>query len=158
MAASRTGSQATKPLILSNGFTQPESDYLHASISKSGMRWFDGEGCILAKHDEAELVFRPGQSEHHRWVVLAFPVMDMNLEGSLEAALHFLSEAYHMAHQVELQFQPAINMQTEQLEFLMQLPLQGVQSGQLGEMIKHFVDSLVLGIDAELSRILGQPR
>ncbi len=61
-----------------------------------------------------------------------------------------------MAHSIELQFQPAINIQTEKLEFLMQLPLEGIDHTSLGQMIEQFVVALSDGVKEELKRILYQ--
>lgn len=144
----------TQSEILRNGFTQVETEFLHKSIRVANMQWFEGEGCILIKRDPVELCLRPGQSEMTRWVVLSFPVIDMNEEGGIEAALHFLTESFNMAHAIELQFQPAINVETEKLEFLMQLPLEGIDATNLGQMIEQFVVALADGVREELSRIL----
>lgn len=142
--------------ILACGFTRPEADYLHQAIRAAGMQWFEGDGLVMAKKDAIELNFRPGQSEFNRWVVLAFPVIDMNLEGAVDVALHFLTESYVMAHALELQFQAAINLESEKLEFLIQLPLEGLSSVELGKMIDQFVDALAQGVKEELSRLLRE--
>ena len=142
--------------ILSCGFTRPEADYLHQAIRAAGMQWFEGEGLVMGKKDAIELNFRPGQSEFNRWVVLAFPVIDMNIDGAVDVALHFLTESYVMAHALELQFQAAINLESEKLEFLIQLPLEGLTSIELGKMIEQFVDALAQGVKEELSRLLEE--
>lgn len=142
--------------LLTCGFTRPEADYLHQAIRAAGMQWFEGDGLVMAKKDAIELNFRPGQSEFNRWVVLAFPVIDMNLEGAVDVALHFLTESYVMAHALELQFQAAINLESEKLEFLIQLPLEGLSSLELGKMIDQFVEALAQGVKEELSRLLEE--
>ncbi|MDX1670397.1 MAG: hypothetical protein R3194_13325, partial [Limnobacter sp.] len=142
--------------VLRCGFTKKEADYLHQAIKAAQMMWFEGDGLVLAKKDAIELHFKPGQSEFNRWVVLAFPVIDMNVDGAVDVALHFLTESYVMAHALELQFQAAINLETEKLEFLIQLPLEGLSSIELGNMIAQFVEALAQGVKEELSRLMDE--
>ena len=150
----------TKPVrtaeLRPNGFTAPESDLLHDSLRLSGMQWFDGEGVIMGKKGQFELSFRAGQSENTRWVVMAFPLYNMNEPNSAEICLHFLAEAHAMIHVLDFQYQVGINMETENLEFLMQLPLAGVVASQLAELIRVFFDALADSVIKELAEILEE--
>lgn len=139
-----------------NGFTALESELLHDSIHLSGMQWFDGDGLIMGKKGQFELSFRAGQSENLRWVVMAFPLYNMNEANSAEICLHFLAEAHAMIHVLDFQYQVGINMETENLEFLMQLPLVGVVASQLADLIRVFFDALADSVMKELAEILEE--
>jgi hypothetical protein len=141
---------------LPSGFTASEAAILHDAISLTGMKWFDGEGVIMAKQEQLELSFRSGASENLRWVVMAFPLYNMNQPNSVEICLHFLAEAHAMIHVLDFQYQVGINMETENLEFLMQLPLQEVTASQLAELIKTFFDALSTSVMKELDAILSE--
>lgn len=141
---------------LPNGFTPAESDLLHDSIRLSGMQWFDGDGVIMGKKEQFELSFRAGKSENSRWVVMAFPLYNMNEPNAAEICLHFLAEAHVMIHVLDFQYQVGINMETENLEFLMQLPLVGVVASQLAELIRVFFDALADSVMKELAEILEE--
>lgn len=141
---------------LQHGFTAEEASLLHDAISLTGMRWFDGEGVIMAKLEQFELSFRSGSSESMRWVVMAFPLYNMNEPNSVEICLHFLAEAHSMIHVLDFQYQVGINMETENLEFLMQLPLKDVAAAQLSELIKTFFDALSTSVMKELDQILSE--
>lgn len=145
-----------KATPLENGFMPRESALLHEAITLSDMRWFDGQGVIVAKKEQFELSFRPGQSESLRWVVMAFPLYNMNEANSAEVCLHFLAEAHTMIHVLDFQYQVGINMETENLEFLMQLPLEGVTGAQMANLIQVFFDALANTVMQELSAILDE--
>ena len=66
--------------ILACGYTSKEYEYLRQAIRAAHMQWFEGEGLILAKRDNVELHFRLGHSDYSRWVVMAFPVIDILTE------------------------------------------------------------------------------
>ncbi|NJM32760.1 MAG: hypothetical protein HC848_07810, partial [Limnobacter sp.] len=136
--------------ILANGFTESESLLLHESISLAGMEWFDGDKKILAKKNMLEVSFRSGVSEVNRWAVMSFPIIDMNHEIAVEVCLHFLTESFKMAHIMEFSYQIAINMETESLEFLMQLPVTSVTAADLATVIREFFEALSSGIEEEL--------
>lgn len=154
-AVSGPSSPAT-PKILANGFTPAESALLHDAIQLSKMQWFDGEQVIMGKKEQFELSFRSGESQQARWVVMAFPLYNMNEPNSAEICLHFLAEAFTMIHVLDFQYQVGINMDTENLEFLMQLPLTGVTAAQLAELIRVFFDALANSVMQELSQILEE--
>jgi hypothetical protein len=141
---------------LANGFTAEESSLLHESIQLAKMRWLDGEGMVVAKSDMFEITFKPGESPNIRWTVMAFPLYDMNMPNAAEMCLHFLVESYEMIHMVDFVYQIGINMQTEKLEFLVQLPLEGVSAAQLSEMISTFFKTLSESVMNEMSKILEQ--
>ncbi len=141
---------------LEHGFTAAEASLLHDAISLTGMRWFDGEGVIMAKQEQFELSFRAGASESMRWIVMAFPLYNMNQPNSVEICLHFLAEAHSMIHVLDFQYQVGINMETENLEFLMQLPIKDVTAAQLSELIKTFFDALSTSVMKELDQILSE--
>ena len=146
----------SKTELRPNGFSGPESDLLHDAIRLSDMQWFDGDGVIMAKKGQFELSFRAGQSENTRWVVMAFPLYNMNEPSAAEICLHFLAEAHAMIHLLDFQYQVGINMETENLEFLMQLPLVGVVASQLAELIRVFFDALANSVMKELAEILEE--
>lgn len=154
--ASGAASVGEPPKMLPNGFTNSESVLIHESLSLSGFQWFDGDKLIMGKKTELEVFFRPGQSESARWVVMGFPLYDMNAPSAAEVCLHFLAEAFGMTHMLDFQYQVAINMDTEKLEFLIQLPLENVTPSQLGELIRTFFDALAETILEDLSEILSQ--
>lgn len=139
-----------------NGFYPEESRLLHEALALAKMRWFDGEFVILGKSDRMEVQIRRGASELQRWAVLAIPLYDMNAPGAVEICLHFLSEAHLMAHVLDFQYQVAINMKTEQLEFLLTLPLKQITAAQVGELIGSFVNSLADSLEQELGELLQQ--
>ena len=141
---------------MESGFSMEEANLLHEAISLAGMRWFDGLGVIMAKKEQFELSFRAGESQNARWVVMAFPLYNMNEPNSAEICLHFLAEAFTMIHVLDFQYQVGINMDTENLEFLMQLPLTGVTAAQLAELIRVFFDALANSVMQELSQILEE--
>lgn len=141
---------------LENGFTPSESSLLHEAITLSEMQWFDGQNVIMAKKEQFELSFRAGESPNTRWTVMAFPLYNMNEANSAEICLHFLAEAHTMIHVLDFQYQIGINMDTENLEFLMQLPLVGVTGAQLAELIRVFFDALANSVMKELGEILGE--
>jgi len=141
---------------LPNGFTSTESALLHEAISLSGMQWFDGENVIMAKKENFELSFRSGESPNTRWVVMAFPLYNMNEPNSAEICLHFLAEAHTMIHVLDFQYQVGINMESENLEFLMQLPLEGITGAQMAELIRVFFNALANSVMKELDEILGE--
>jgi hypothetical protein len=138
-----------------NGFTTYEASLLHEAIGLAGMRWFDGQNVIMAKKDQFELSFRSGESQNTRWVVMAFPLYNMNQPNAAEVCLHFLAEAHTMIHVLDFQYQVGINMETENLEFLMQLPLKGVTGAQMANLIQVFFDALANSVMQELTEILG---
>jgi hypothetical protein len=140
----------------SNGFSVPEAKVLHSAIELAGLRWFDGAGLVLGKKDDFEVFFRPGQSANARWLVMGFPLYDMNLPNSAEVCLHFMAESFNMIHMLDFQYHVGINMETEILEFLVQLPLVGVDAPQLGELIKAFFETLSESVMSELSKILEE--
>lgn len=142
------------PKPLSHGFTAAEASLLHDAIRLSNMQWFDGQKVIMAKKEQFELSFRLGESKNMRWVVMAFPLYNMNQPNSAEICLHFLAEAHTMIHVLDFQYQVGINMETENLEFLMQLPLSGVTGAQMAELIRVFFDALANSVMQELSEIL----
>ncbi|MCR2747053.1 hypothetical protein [Limnobacter parvus] len=141
---------------LENGFTATESALLHEAITLSGMKWFDGDNVIMAKQEQFELSFRSGESPNTRWVVMAFPLYNMNDPNSAEICLHFLAEAHTMIHVLDFQYQVGINMESENLEFLMQLPLTGITGAQMAELIRVFFDALANSVMKELDEILGE--
>ena len=110
----------------------------------------------MAKHEQFELSFRSGASENLRWVVMAFPLYNMNQPSSVEICLHFLAEAHSMIHVLDFQYQVGINMENENLEFLMRLPLEEVTAAQLSELIKTFFDALSTSVMKELDQILSE--
>lgn len=142
--------------LLPNGFTATESALLHEAITLAKMQWFDGENVIMAKKEQFELSFRAGQSQSTRWVVMAFPLYDMNEPNSAEICLHFLAEAHTMIHVLDFQYQVGINMESENLEFLMQLPLVGITGAQMAELIRVFFDALAHSVIKELEAILSE--
>ncbi len=154
--AASAATNSSKPKILANGFTPAESTLLHDAIQLSQMQWFDGDRVILGKKEQFELSFRSGESQQTRWVVMAFPLYNMNEPNSAEICLHFLAEAFTMIHVLDFQYQVGINMDTENLEFLMQLPLTGVTAAQLAELIRVFFDALANSVMQELSQILEE--
>jgi hypothetical protein len=156
LPTSGTTTPASKPTILENGFTPAESALLHDAIQLSKMQWFDGDQVIMGKKEQFELSFRSGESQQSRWVVMAFPLYNMNEPNSAEICLHFLAEAFTMIHVLDFQYQVGINMDTENLEFLMQLPLTGVTAAQLAELIRVFFDALANSVMQELSQILEE--
>ena len=141
---------------MESGFSAAEASLLHEAIGLAGMRWFDGLGMIMAKKEQFELSFRAGESQNARWVVMAFPLYNMNEPSSAEICLHFLAEAHAMVHVLDFQYQVGINMETENLEFLMQLPLQGVTGAQMANLIQVFFDALANSVMQELSQILEE--
>lgn len=142
--------------VQSNGFSAAESKILHAAIELAGLRWFDGDSLVMGKKDDFEVFFRPGQSASARWLVMGFPLYDMNLPNSAEVCLHFMAESFNMIHMLDFQYHVGINMETEILEFLVQLPLVGVDAPQLGELIKAFFETLSESVMSELSKILEE--
>ena len=110
----------------------------------------------MGKREHFEIYFRPGQSANLRWVVMGFPLYDMNQPNSAEVCLHFLAEAHTMIHVLDFQYQVGINMETENLEFLMQLPLEGVTGAQMANLIQVFFDALANTVMQELSAILDE--
>ncbi|HEX4843528.1 MAG TPA: hypothetical protein VFV57_07640 [Limnobacter sp.] len=142
--------------LLPNGFKASESQMLHEALSLAGMRWFDGDACILGKKESFELVFTSGESGQFRWAVMSFPLYNMNMPNAAEIALHFLAEAHGMIHVLDFQYQVAINMKTENLEFMMQLPVEGVVASQLAELIGHFFEALSESVTKELNQILEE--
>jgi hypothetical protein len=154
LGSSANQSTKGKPELLDNGFTKSESSLLHEALQLSNFKWFDGDGVILGKVEQFDLTFRAGQSSRFRWAVMAFPIYDMNQPNSAEICLHFLAEAYEMIHQLDFQYQVGINMETEKLEFLMQLPIDQVTGSQLAELIKAFFQALSETVAAELSGLL----
>lgn len=157
-SSSRASSEPVSPTTaaprLESGFSHVEANLLHESIGLAGMRWFDGQGVIMAKKEQFELSFRAGESQNARWVVMAFPLYNMNEPSSAEICLHFLAEAHAMIHVLDFQYQVGINMETENLEFLMQLPLEGVTGAQLANLIQVFFDALANSVMQELTEIL----
>lgn len=141
--------------LLDNGFTASESILLHESLGLAGFQWFDGKLMILGKKSEMEISMRAGQAESGRWAVMAFPLYDMNAPSAAEICLHFLAEAHGMAHLLDFQYQIGINMESEMLEFLIQLPVQGVTASQLGELIRTFFEALAETILEDLGEILA---
>lgn len=142
------------PALLDCGFNANEAKLLHEAIALAGMQWFDGKGVIMGKKAQFELSFRAGQSQNIRWVVMAFPLYNMNEPNSVEICLHFLAEAHAMIHVLDFQYQVAINMETENLEFLMQLPLVGITGSQMANLIQVFFDALANSVMQELNQIL----
>ena len=57
---------------------------------------------------------------------------------------------------LDFQYQVAINMKTEQLEFLLTLPLKQITAAQVGELIGSFVNSLADSLEQELGELLQQ--
>ncbi|MCQ8896102.1 hypothetical protein NQT62_06585 [Limnobacter humi] len=153
MASSSSGSTAS-PTPLPNGFLPDDADLLHQALRAAGLEWFDGEGMVLGRCKGQEVYFRPGQSAQQRWVVLGVPLYNMNMPNAAELCLHFLAESFDMVHVLDFHFQVGINMHTEMLEFLIQLPLDQVSPVEFGELVKHFVDSLTTTIQAEVEHIL----
>lgn len=153
---SPAGASPKAPLTtrMESGFSAAEASLLHEAIGLAGMRWFDGLGMIMAKKEQFELSFRAGESQNARWVVMAFPLYNMNEPSSAEICLHFLAEAHAMVHVLDFQYQVGINMETENLEFLMQLPLQGVTGAQMANLIQVFFDALANSVMQELTEIL----
>ena len=147
---------APKSKLLPNGFSAVESSLLHDAISLAGMTWFDGDGLIMGKKGQFELIFRAGESQTARWVVMAFPLYNMNEPNAAEICLHFLTEAHTMIHVLDFQYQVGINMETENLEFLMQLPMAGVTGAQLADLIQIFFDALANSVMQELTQILDE--
>jgi hypothetical protein len=144
-----------KPVtIQENGFTLKETTLLREAIGLAGMRWFDGPGLVMAKKELMELSFRAGESANSRWVVMAFPLYNMNEPNSMEICLHFLAEAHTMIHLLDFQYQVGINMETENLEFLMQLPLEGLTGAQMASLIQSFFEALSKSVMEELTEIL----
>lgn len=142
--------------VQANGFSAEESRILHSAIELAGLRWFDGEALVMGKKDDFEVFFRPGQSANARWLVMGFPLYDMNLPNSAEVCLHFMAESFNMIHMLDFQYHVGINMETEILEFLVQLPLVGVNGQQLGELIKAFFETLSESVMNELATILKE--
>lgn len=145
-----TGEQTKLP----NGFTAEESRILHLALELANLRWFDGEEVVMGKRDNFELYFRPGQSANLRWVVMGFPLYDMNQPNAAEVCLHFMAESFDMIHVLDFQYHIGINMESEVLEFLVQLPLNGMTGAQLAELIKVFFDTLSESVLKELNNIL----
>lgn len=152
----RPRSEAGSAKVLENGFTQPESMLLREAVGLAGMRWYDGPGLIMAKKEQFELTFRAGESTSTRWVVMAFPLYNMNDAHSVEICLHFLAEAHTMIHVLDFQYQVGINMETENLEFLMQLPLAGLSGAQMAGLINSFFEALTQSVMEELASILEE--
>lgn len=144
---------AQAPLV--NGFLNADSDMLHQALRLAGLEWFDGEGMILGRSQGQDVYFRPGQSAQQRWVVLGVPLYNMNMPNAAELCLHFLAEAFDMAHVLDFHVQVGINMDTEMLEFLIQLPLENVSPSEFGELVKHFVETLTSSMQAEVEGILN---
>lgn len=142
--------------LLDNGFTPQESGLIHDSLRGAGMKWFDGDGCILGRGDQIELAIRSGSSERQRWAVMAVPIYDMNAPGAVEIALHFLAESFDMAHILDFQYQIAINMETERLEFLMNIPIEHLTVSQVSEIISTFTKAMMESLTQELSALLDQ--
>ncbi|HEX4918194.1 MAG TPA: hypothetical protein VFV43_09880 [Limnobacter sp.] len=155
-AASADQGKSKAPTVLPNGFQPAESELLHEALHLAGLNWFDGESCILGKKEAFELVFTPGESGDFRWAVMSFPLYNMNMPNAAEIALHFLAEAYGMIHVLDFQYQVAINMRTENLEFMMQLPVRGLVASQLAELIGHFFNALSESVTKELDQILEE--
>jgi len=110
---SGASSQTASTPRMESGFSAAEASLLHEAIGLAGMRWFDGLGVIMAKKEQFELSFRAGESQNARWVVMAFPLYNMNEPSSAEICLHFLAEAHAMVHVLDFQYQVGINMETE---------------------------------------------
>jgi hypothetical protein len=142
--------------LLDNGFTAHESSLMHDSLRIAGMKWFDGDGCILGKGDQMELALRAGASDRQRWAVMAVPIYDMNAPGAVEIALHFLAESFDMAHVLDFQYQIAINMESERLEFLMNIPFEHLTATQIGEIIGTFTKAMMESLNQELSALLDK--
>lgn len=142
--------------LLDNGFTPHESSLLHDALRMANMKWFDGDGCILGKGDQMELAIRSGASERQRWAVMAVPIYDMNAPGAVEIALHFLAESFDMAHVLDFQYQIAINMDSERLEFLMNIPIEHLTVAQIGEIIGTFTKAMMESLSQELSTLLDK--
>lgn len=140
--------------VLENGFTASESLLLHEALQLAQFQWFDGKGLILGKMEQFDVTFRAGHSERFRWAVMGFPIYDMNQPNSAEVCLHFLAEAYEMIHLLDFQYQVGINMETEKLEFLMQLPVEQVTGSQLAELIKAFFTALSETVQAEMAELI----
>lgn len=143
-------------LLLDNGFTPQESALIHDALRGASMRWFDGDGCILGRGDQMELAIRSGSSERQRWAVMAVPIYDMNAPGAVEIALHFLAESFDMAHILDFQYQIAINMETERLEFLMNIPIEHLTVSQISEIISTFTKAMMESLTQELSALLDK--
>ncbi|MDH4395837.1 MAG: hypothetical protein QE278_09180 [Limnobacter sp.] len=142
--------------LLDNGFTPQESSLMHDALRIADMKWFDGDGCILGKGDQMELALRAGASDRQRWAVMAVPIYDMNAPGAVEIALHFLAESFDMAHVLDFQYQIAINMEAERLEFLMNIPFQHLTASQIGEIIGTFTKAMMESLNQELSALLDK--
>lgn len=142
--------------LLDNGFTPQESSLMHDGLRIAEMKWFDGDGCILGKGDQMELAIRAGASDRQRWAVMAVPIYDMNAPGAVEIALHFLAESFDMAHVLDFQYQIAINMESERLEFLMNIPIEHLTAGQIGEIIGTFTKAMMESLNLELSALLDK--
>ena len=147
---------ADNSTLQANGFKAAESQLLHESLQLANMKWFDGDGRILGKSGQFEVTFRAGESQNMRWAVMGFPLYDMNMPNSAEICLHFLAEAYDMIHALDFQYQVGINMETEHLEFLMQLPVAEISAAQLAELISSFFQALAETVMNELSEIVEQ--
>lgn len=146
-----------KPQVIQeNGFTQQESMLLREALGLAGMQWLDGPGYVMGKKDQLELTFRAGESQNARWVVMAFPLYNMNDPQAVEICLHFLAEGHAMVHLLDFQYQVGINMDTENLEFLMQLPIQGVTAAQMSQLIQTFFEALAASLAEELASILKE--
>ena len=59
-----------------------------------------------------------------------------------------------MIHVLDFQYQVGINMQTENLEFLMQLPLRGITGAQMANLVQVFFDALASSVMEELAEII----
>lgn len=140
--------------VQGNGFTSEESRLIHDALRLAQMRWFDGEGSILGKSDKLEVTIRPGASEQQRWAVMAVPIFDMNAPGAVEICLHFMAESFNMAHVLDFQYQIAINMEVERLEFLMQIPIAHLNAAQVGEVIRTFTEAMMESLTQELSALM----
>lgn len=149
-------SAAKSPEKLANGFYPSEASLLRDALGLAQFRWFDGQDGIMGKKGQFELMFTPGEAGDLRWGVMSFPLIDMNLPQAPDICMHFLAESHTLIHVLEHQYQVGINMQTEQLVFMMQIPVQSVSAAQLGEVISTFFDALSEAIAIELQHILNE--
>lgn len=145
-----------EPKLLANGFTAEESSLIHDSLKIAGLGWYDGDGLILGKTESSEVYFRSGQSSNLRWMVMGVPILNMNMPNAVEVCLHFLAESFTLVHVMDIHYQIAINMDTDMLEFLIQLPLIEVTPAQLGELVKSFLGSLQQAIEEELKALMEE--
>lgn len=140
----------------SNGFSKEESSLLKEAIRLAKFEHLDGQGYVLIRSSTMEARLRRGGVEGvPHWAVISIPLFNMNSPSAVEVCLHFLAQAYSLAHVVDFSMQVGINMETEFLEVLMPLPLRDISPSQLGMLLGDFIENLLKTMKSEIEQVLN---